>query len=105
MSRQVATPNTQEPGRDTSSDRPRQRATGESERPEKVGQLERELERLNDDRDFLRAQIKVKDGQIASLLERDRETNILIGKLQEMLTPLLGPPRDPPMESGDRQAP
>jgi hypothetical protein len=61
-----------------------------------VAQLERDVERLEDDRDFLREQIKVKDGQITSLLERDRETNILIGKLQEMLTPLLGAPERGP---------
>ena len=54
------------------------------------------MERLEDDREFLREQIKVKDGQITSLLERDRETNILIGKLQEMLTPLLGAPERGP---------
>jgi hypothetical protein len=55
------------------------------------------VERLQDDREFLRDQIKVKDTQIASLLERDRETNILIRGLQEMLTPLLGPRREPPI--------
>jgi hypothetical protein len=54
------------------------------------------VERLQDDREFLRNQIKVKDTQIASLLERDRETNILIRGLQEMLTPLLGPRRETP---------
>jgi hypothetical protein len=68
-----------------------------------AARLEREVERLEDDRDFLREQIKVKDGQIASLLERDRETNILVRGLQEMLTPLLGAPRrEPPVE--DRPA-
>jgi hypothetical protein len=61
-----------------------------------VAQLERDVERLEDDREFMREQIKVKDGQITSLLERDRETNILIGKLQEMLTPLLGRPHREP---------
>lgn len=47
------------------------------------------LERENE---FLRTQIGVKDGQIAlkdktidALLERDRETNILIAGLQKML--------------------
>lgn len=60
--------------------------------------LEREVEGLREDREFLREQIKVKDTQIASLLERDRETNILIRGLQEMLTPLLGAPRrEPPV--------
>jgi hypothetical protein len=52
--------------------------------------LEREVEQLNDDRDFLREQIKVKDGQLAvkdqqisAMLERDRETNILVQGLQK----------------------
>jgi len=67
---------------------------------ELIGHMEREVARLNDDRDFLREQIKVKDGQIASLLERDRETNILIRGLQEMLTPLLGAPRREPPSQG-----
>ena len=66
---------------------------GEPDTSGHVLHLEREVEGLREDREFLRDQIKVKDGQIASLLERDRETNILIGKLQEMLTPLLGAPR------------
>ena len=53
-----------------------------------VAGLERDVERLNDDREFLRGQIRVKDSQIASLHERDREA-ILIRDLQEMLTPSL----------------
>jgi hypothetical protein len=86
----------------TGDDTERQAATGTTGSSVDVARLEREVERLEDDRDFLRDQIKVKDGQIASLLERDRETNILIRGLQEMLTPLLGAPRhqtpvqDPP---------
>jgi phosphoribosylformylglycinamidine (FGAM) synthase-like enzyme len=83
----------------TGDDTVRQVATATSTSSVDAARLEREVERLEDDRDFLREQIKVKDGQIASLLERDRETNILIRGLQEMLTPLLGAPRhDPPME-------
>lgn len=35
-------------------------------------------------------EITIKNGQIAALLERDRETNFLIRGLQTMLTPLLG---------------
>jgi hypothetical protein len=35
-------------------------------------------------------EIKIKNEQIAALLERDRETNFLIRGLQTMLTPLLG---------------
>jgi hypothetical protein len=63
-------------------------ATGESSRY--VAQLEHQLEIARDDRDFLREQINRKDRTIESLIERDRETNILVRGLQEMLTPLLG---------------
>ncbi len=41
---------------------------------------------------FLRDQIGVKDTQIAALLERDKETNTLIHRLQAMLAPLLTAP-------------
>ena len=58
-----------------------------------VAQLEREVAHLKDDKEFLREQVKTKDVQIAALLERDRETNILVGSLQRMLAPLLGGPR------------
>jgi hypothetical protein len=68
---------------------------GEPDTSGYVSRLEREVENLKVDRQFLREQIKVKDGQIASLLERDRKTSIHIGKLQEMLTPLLGASRRP----------
>jgi DNA repair exonuclease SbcCD nuclease subunit len=102
--RQVATPSipTKEPPTATEeaatgSDQPRQ------ESGQHVAHLEREVERLQDDREFLREQIKVKDGQIASLLERDRETNILIRGLQEMLTPLLGPRREPADQADTRE--
>jgi hypothetical protein len=37
-------------------------------------------------------EIKIKNEQIAALLERDRETNFLIRGLQTMLAPLLGAP-------------
>ena len=43
----------------------------------------------------MRGQIGKKDNTIDALLERDRETNILVGRLQEMLTPLLGRPDGP----------
>jgi hypothetical protein len=46
--------------------------------------------RLESENEFLRGQIGVKDRTIEALLERDRETNILVGRLQELLTPLLG---------------
>ena len=80
----------------TGDDKGRQATTGQSDPSPLVEHLEKEVERLQDDREFLREQIKVKDGQIGALLERDRETNILIRGLQEMLTPLLGAPRREP---------
>jgi len=54
----------------------------------------RYVARLETDNEFLRGQIAVKDTTIAALLERDRETNILVGQLQRMLAPLLGRPLD-----------
>ncbi len=57
-----------------------------------------QLEREND---FLRGQVGVKDTQIKDLLERGKETNTLIHRLQTMLAPLLtasGERHDP---SGD----
>jgi hypothetical protein len=85
----------------------RQVATEEPVATQYVGRLEREVEQLHDDREFLREQIKVKDGQIAlkdqqigAMLERDRETNILVHSLQKMLAPLLGSPRS---ESTDEE--
>jgi hypothetical protein len=47
-------------------------------------------QRLENENEFLRDQIGVKDGQIKELTERARETNVLIAGLQKMLTPLLG---------------
>ena len=54
------------------------------------------MERENE---FLRGQVTTKDAQIKELTERSRETNILIGGLQKMLTPLLG--RGEPNRSQD----
>lgn len=48
------------------------------------------IARLEGENEFLRGQIAVKDEQIKEQTERARETNILIGGLQKMLTPLLG---------------
>jgi hypothetical protein len=48
------------------------------------------LELLKSENEFLRDQVGVKDEQIKDLTERARETNVLIGGLQNMLTPLLG---------------
>ena len=65
-------------------------ATSPSDTSRYVAQLEREVVRADEDRSFLRGQIKTKDEQIAALLERDKETNFLVRGLQQMLTPLLG---------------
>ncbi len=99
-SRRVATDVAQEnklpleqSNRPTEHDQPRQPTTGESEASPYVVRLEREVEHLNQDKEFMREQMKTKDVQIAALLERDRETNILVGSLQQMLAPLLAAPR------------
>jgi len=52
--------------------------------------VSRYVARLEGENEFLRGQIAVKDEQIKEQTERARETNILIGGLQKMLTPLLG---------------
>jgi hypothetical protein len=58
----------------------------------------RYVARLEGDVVFLRGQLAVKDKTIDALLERDRESNILVGQLQQILAPLLGSPdrRDAP---------
>lgn len=71
----------------------RQNATDNEALSRLVAGLEREVERALEDRTFLREQIATKDKQIDALLERDRETNILVRGLQQMLSPLLGPAR------------
>ncbi len=63
-----------------------------------VAQLERE-------NDFLRGQVAVKDTQIADLLQRGKETNTLIHRLQTMLAPLLaGPDRRDAVPHNDEHA-
>lgn len=89
--------------RATGDDNQRQGTTGESEASRYVARLEREVEQAKDERDFLREQIDRKDKTIDSLIERDRETNILVRGLQEMLTPLLGGPRREPRVREDEQ--
>jgi len=49
---------------------------------------------LEKENEFLRVQVSVKDTQIEALLERDKETNTLIHRLQAMLAPLLVAPAD-----------
>jgi hypothetical protein len=77
-------------------DTQRQATTPTPDMSHYVQRLEREVEHAKDERDFLREQVNRKDKQIDALLERDRETNILVRGLQEMLTPLLGPSRREP---------
>ena len=79
---------------------PRQTATsadpsGQSHdqpRPVDPGLSPRYVERLEAENAFLRNQVDKKDHQIEALLERDRETNVLVQGLQRMLGPLLGMP-------------
>lgn len=59
------------------------------------------LERENE---FLRGQVSVKDTQIEALLERDKETNTLIHRLQAMLAPLLVAPNQRDPKEHDRPA-
>jgi hypothetical protein len=91
----------------TGDDQPRQAATEEdlshpvAPQPEPVSrpvaangdyvaQLEKRLGDKEGEIGFLRTEITVKNEQIKDLTERARETNVLIGGLQKMLTPLLG---------------
>jgi hypothetical protein len=60
------------------------------EQPRPDATEDRYVKLLERENEFLRGQIDTKDGQIKELTERSRETNILIGGLQKMLTPLLG---------------
>jgi hypothetical protein len=57
------------------------------------GADERYIARLEQENTFLREQVVVKDTQIGALLERDKETNTLIHRLQAMLAPLLVAPK------------
>ena len=61
------------------------------------------IERLEGEIAFLRDEIGTKNAQIKELSERSRETNLLIGGLQRMLSPLLGSP-DPHPPRGDGAA-
>jgi hypothetical protein len=59
--------------------------------------------RLEDEVVFLREEIATKNLQIKELSERSRETNVLIGGLQRMLSPLLGSPDQRRSTSDDNQ--
>jgi hypothetical protein len=78
----------------TSRDEPRHVATQKSDKEPRPVTTEF-VELLKGENEFLRGQITVKDETIEALLERDRETNILVGQLHKMLTPLLGRPEEP----------
>lgn len=62
----------------------------------------RYVARVESENEFLRRQVAVKDEQIGALLERDRETNLLISGLQRLLAPLLATP-ERAREHDDRQ--
>lgn len=76
------TPTTAATPAPTQQDETRQVATSDT----------RYIARLESEVDFLRGQVSTKDAQIKELTERSRETNVLIGGLQRMLSPLLGSP-------------
>jgi hypothetical protein len=83
----------QEPA--TTPDEPRQAATNPD--------LSRYVARLENDIDFLRGQLEVKDTQIKEATERARETNILIGGLQQLLPRLLRSSKNSDEGQGDDQ--
>jgi hypothetical protein len=56
---------------------------------------------LENENSFLRAQVEKKDEQISALLDRDKETNTLIHRLQAMLAPLLVAPHERRNASAD----
>lgn len=80
----------------TLADTPRHVATGPDMNDKYVARLEGEVA-------FLRDEISTKNDQIKELTERSRETNVLIGGLQRMLSPLLGSPDPHPPARDDRQ--
>jgi hypothetical protein len=78
----------------TGGDQPRPVATGRDSDARYVARLE-------DDNLFLRGQLGVKDKTIDALLERDRESNILVGQLQQLLAPLLSAPDRQSTKTGE----
>jgi hypothetical protein len=91
----VRTMENNETKRANSPEQPRTDAAVRGPDDRYVGLLEKENE-------FLRGQVSVKDSQIEALLERDKETNTLIHRLQAMLAPLLVAPKQ--KETPDRAA-
>jgi hypothetical protein len=102
MPRQVAT----DVAPEKLNDEPQQEGTTSDDQSRHVATSSdadnRYVARLENDNEFLRGQLTVKDKTIEALLERDRETNHLIAGLQRMLTPLLGRSEEPHSEPHQR---
>jgi hypothetical protein len=79
-------------------------ANGDASRPvaAEAAMMSRYVERVENENAFLRTQIETKDEQIKDLTERSRETNVLIGGLQRMLSPLLKSPDPFPRDEEGR---
>jgi hypothetical protein len=77
-------------------DEHRQEAPTSADTPRQVAAMpdmtQKYIERLEGEIGFLRNEITTKNVQITELSERSRETNVLIGGLQRMLSPLLRSP-------------
>lgn len=102
LPRHVASNVAAEQGRDATHENA---ATG----PDTSRPVAANVERVERENEFLRKQIDVKDGQLAvkdktieALLERDRETNVLVNQLQKMLAPLLPQSTENGGMSGER---
>jgi hypothetical protein len=92
QSRPVATSRTLE----NNSDTPRQEAPTSDDPSRQAAtspDMSRYVARLENENEFLRGQIGVKDGQIKEATERARETNMLVAGLQKLLAPLLSAPQ------------
>jgi hypothetical protein len=95
-SRDVPRPVAKTVAAENKDDTQRQEPTTPPDRSRQVAtspDLSRYIARLENDVDFLRDRMDVKDNQIKEMTERARETNVLIAGLQKMLTPLLGNPK------------
>lgn len=91
-----------QPRTDIQAGKPKQLTNGEHEQGVAIREQPRTdayVHRLENENEFLRGQITVKDKTIDALLERDRETNHLVAGLQRMLAPLLDRPKQ--TETGD----
>lgn len=84
LSRPVATSRTNE----SEPDEPRPATTG-PDMSQLVAAEDRYVKAIERENDFLRGQIVTKDTQIKELTERNRETNVLVGSLHRLLSPLL----------------